>query len=56
VLCPELDISNQGNTFEEAKRNLIEAIESFLETANFSEAQGLVRTEVFVTRAKVMVG
>lgn len=37
ALYPELDISSQGNTLEEARRNLIEAIELFLETADTSE-------------------
>ncbi len=27
ALCPELDIASQGNTVEETRRNLIEAIE-----------------------------
>lgn len=29
-LCPELDIASQGDTVEEARANLIEAIELFL--------------------------
>jgi len=33
-LCPELDIASQGETVEEAKANLIEALELFFETAN----------------------
>lgn len=36
-LCPELDIASQGETVEEAKANLIEALELFFETASFSE-------------------
>lgn len=36
-LCPELDIASQGLTIEEAKQNLVEAIELFLEVANSSE-------------------
>ena len=27
ALCPELDIASQGNTVEEARRHLVEAIE-----------------------------
>lgn len=38
-LCPELDVASQGDTVEEAKRNLVEAIELFLETADPSEIQ-----------------
>ena len=31
ALCPELDIANQGETIEEALKNLKEAIELYLE-------------------------
>ena len=31
-LCPELDIASQGDTIEEARENLREAIELFFET------------------------
>jgi predicted RNase H-like HicB family nuclease len=33
-LCPELDISSQGDTIEEARANLQEALELLLEAAN----------------------
>ena len=36
-LCPELDIASQGDSIEEAKDNLKEAIELFLEFASPSE-------------------
>ena len=39
ALCPELDIASQGDTVEEARLNLIEAIELFLETADPSEVK-----------------
>ncbi len=39
ALCPELDIASQGDTVEEARKNLIEAIELFLEEADPSEVQ-----------------
>lgn len=32
-LCPELDIASQGYTIEEARQNLREAVELFLECA-----------------------
>ncbi|VXD23701.1 conserved hypothetical protein [Planktothrix serta PCC 8927] len=38
-LCPELDIASQGNNIEEARQNLIEALELFFETAEASEIQ-----------------
>jgi len=56
ALCPELDIASQGNAVEEARVNLIEAIELFLETAEPSERQNRLRAEVFVTSVEVAVG
>ena len=35
--CEELDIVSQGDTVEEARRNLLEAVEGFLEVASASE-------------------
>ncbi|HEY9852215.1 MAG TPA: type II toxin-antitoxin system HicB family antitoxin [Leptolyngbyaceae cyanobacterium] len=37
ALCPELDIVSQGDSREEARNNLIEALELFFEVADFSE-------------------
>ncbi len=54
-LCPELDIASQGATIEEAKDNLIEAIELFFEAADPAEIQSRMRTEVFVTNLEVAV-
>lgn len=36
-LCPEVDIASQGDTVEQAKNNLIEALGLFFETASASE-------------------
>ena len=33
VLCPELGVASQGETIEEAKENIVEAVELYLETA-----------------------
>jgi predicted RNase H-like HicB family nuclease len=30
--CPELNVTSQGQTFEEAQKNLIEAIELYIES------------------------
>lgn len=38
-LCPELDIASQGDNIEEARRNLIEALELFFEAADASEVK-----------------
>ena len=37
ALCPELDIASQGETLSDARNNLCEAIELFLESASPSE-------------------
>jgi len=55
-LCPELDIASQGDTVEEAKANLTEAIELFLEPADESEIKSRFRTEIFITQLEVAVG
>ena len=39
ALCPELDIASQGGTIEEARGNLLEALELFLECADPSEVE-----------------
>lgn len=56
ALCPELDIASQGYTVEEARRNLTEAIELFLEVADPSEIQRRLHTEIFVTQVAVPIG
>jgi hypothetical protein len=33
-ICPEFDIASQGDTIEEARENLREALELFFETAS----------------------
>ena len=55
-LCPELDIASQGDTVEEAKDNLREALELFFETAPSEEVQRRLTEEVFVTHVEVDVG
>ena len=56
ALCPELDIASQGTTVEEARRNLSEAVELFFETADASEVERRLHTEVYVTRLEIAVG
>ncbi len=55
-LCPELDIASQGNSIEEAKSNLAEAIELFFETASKSEIKTRLHQEIFITSLNVKVG
>ena len=55
-LCPELDVASQGDTIEQARDNLIEAIELFLECASESEIKERTHDEVLITRLEVSVG
>lgn len=56
ALCPELDITSQGNSVEEARLNLKEAIELFLDDASPSEIQKRLHSELFITQLEVVVG
>lgn len=56
ALCPELDMASQGSTVEEARRNLTEALELFFETADVSEVQRRLQSEVFIAHLEVAVG
>ena len=55
-LCPELDIASQGNTVQEARENLREALELFFETASTGEIQQRLHEEVYITRLEIAVG
>ena len=39
ALCPELDIASQGDTVDEARVNLMEAVELFFEVAPADEVR-----------------
>jgi predicted RNase H-like HicB family nuclease len=56
ALCPELDIASQGDSIEEAKANLEEALSLFFETAPPAEVAERLRSEVYVTALDIAVG
>jgi len=56
ALCPELDIASQGDSVEEARKNLVEAVELFFEAASEAEIQERLHDEVFITRLEVAFG
>ncbi|MEM6332398.1 MAG: type II toxin-antitoxin system HicB family antitoxin [Planctomycetota bacterium] len=56
ALCPELDVASQGDTIDQAKGNLLEAVELFLETAPKDEVADRLNGDCFVTRLEVSVG
>ncbi len=56
ALCPEVDIASQGYTIEEAKSNLREAVELFLEYASDNEIQNRLHYDVYISPLEVNIG
>ena len=56
ALCPEVDVASQGDTVDEARSNLKEALELFFETASTEEIRNRLHDEVYVTHVEVAVG
>ena len=46
--CPEIDVVSQGYTVEEARRNLLEAVEGFFEVASASEIRRRLKKQTYV--------
>jgi predicted RNase H-like HicB family nuclease len=55
ALCPEVDVASQGNTVEQARTNLIDALELFFETASPAEIKNRLLGEVFITQVEIEV-
>ncbi|MBS1728053.1 MAG: type II toxin-antitoxin system HicB family antitoxin [Armatimonadetes bacterium] len=55
ALCPEVDVVSQGQTIEEARANLVEALTLFFEHADPSEITARLHNEVLVTSVEVPV-
>jgi predicted RNase H-like HicB family nuclease len=55
ALCPELDVASQGDTVEDAKQNLQEAIELFFEYASETEISSRLKNDVFITNMQIAV-
>lgn len=55
ALCPELDIASQGTTVEEARLNLIEALELFFELASSAEIKQRLHEDFLITRVQVAI-
>lgn len=56
ALCPELDIASQGDSVEDARANLVEALALFFETADSSEIDRRCKKDVVVTRVEIPLG
>jgi len=54
--CLEYDIASQGRTVEEARNNLHEALELFLQTASPQEIASRFHGEIYITRMDVAFG
>ena len=46
--CPEVDVVSQGKSIEEARSNLLEAVELFFEVASPSEIKRRLKKETYV--------
>lgn len=46
--CPEVDAVSQGDTVEDARRNLLEAVEGFFEAASPSEIKRRLKKETYI--------
>ena len=53
--CPEVDVASQGDTLEEARANLKEALELFFETASNEEIKERLHSEIYVSHLEVAV-
>ena len=54
--CAEVDISSKGDTVEEAREDLREAVELFFETASPTKIQQRFHDEIYITRLDIAVG
>ena len=54
-LCPELDVASQGDSRAEARSNLQEAVEGFLEVASPAEISSRLNPERYVDSIEVNV-
>jgi len=55
ALCPEIDVASQGDTIEEAKANLREAVELFFECASPEELGERLSEESYISALEVEV-
>ena len=56
ALCPEVDVASQGDSVDQARNNLCEALELFFETASPEEVKKRLHEEVYVTNVEIAVG
>lgn len=56
ALCPELDIASQGESRDEARANLREAIEAFLDVADSQEVKRRLNADRHVETLELEIG
>lgn len=56
AICPELDIASQGGSVSEARANLQEALELFMEHASAEEIKTRLHQEIYVTQVEIAIG
>jgi len=56
ALCPEVDVASQGDSVDEARANLVEALTLFFETASEGEIRDRLHGEIYITQVEVAVG
>ncbi len=55
ALCPELDVASQGESIDQTRENLKEALQLFLEEASSVEIQERLHDEVLIKRLDIAV-
>ena len=55
-ICPELDIASQGDSRDEARANLLDAVHGFFEVASKSEIEQRLGQERYVEQLEVTFG
>ena len=56
ALCRDLDVVSQGKTVEEARSNIAETVELFLETASPAEIKQRLHKGIYISPLEVAVG
>jgi predicted RNase H-like HicB family nuclease len=56
ALCPQLDIASEGDTVDEARAMLIDALQGWFETASEEEITRSIPTEILIEPLELSVG
>ena len=56
AVCPQLDIASEGDTVDEARAMLIDALRGWFETASEDEIARSIPTEILIESLELSVG